>query len=213
MASSPHRALMIRRIDPADRAAVAQAFREHDRTELPARIGVTRRTLLHYHGLYMHLVEGGRDLTDNLYASREDPRFREVDQKLAELLTPYDPRRPSMREAQAEEFYHWSADAPAATYRLLLEIRVDDGRGAEFERTWQRMAAVVDRQPANLAQSLSRDRKDPRTYYVVSDWTDAEAFERFSRDPEHRALADAVSTLGRTVRMTAMHIRDPRESR
>ncbi|TDD89855.1 TcmI family type II polyketide cyclase [Actinomadura rubrisoli] len=213
MASRPtHRALMIRRIEPADLTAVARVFQEHDRTPLPSRIGVRRRTLLHYHGLYMHLVEGGRGFEDNLYSAGDDPLFREVDHKLAGLLAPYDRGRPSMREARAEEFYRWTDDAPSATYRLFLEIRVHEGRGEEFEGAWQRMAAVVGGQPANLAQSLSRDRRDPHTYYVVSDWTDEESFQRFSRAPEHQALAETIRTLGTTVRMTGMQIREQQDS-
>ncbi|GAA2425841.1 hypothetical protein GCM10010191_42790 [Actinomadura vinacea] len=208
MRSRPtHRALMVRLVEPDDLDAVAAAFHEHDRTDLPARIGVARRTLLHYHGLYMHLVEGDRHFQDNMFAAREDPLFREIDRKLATLLTPFDPDRPSMAEAQAQEFYHWSNDPPPAAYRQLLEIEVEVGRGEEFERTWSAMADAIGRQPENAGQSLSRDRGDARTFYVVSDWTSEEAFDRFRRSPEHGALAEAIRSLSTRIRMTGMHIR------
>jgi quinol monooxygenase YgiN len=202
-----HRAVMIRKMAPADRDAVAAAFREHDRTALPRRIGVARRTLLTYHDLYIHLVEGDASFQDNMYALRGDPAFREIDDRLAKLLVPYDSERPSMRQAQAEEFYHWSDDPPAATYRILLEVRVDAARGAELERTWRRMAAVAARRPENIAQSLARDRAEPGVYFVISDWVDEASYDRFARAPEHRALADAMRGLDATVRVTGMHIR------
>jgi cyclase len=204
---------MIRRVDPANLDAVAEAFRDHDRTPLPARIGVRSRTLLHYHGLYLHLVEGGPSLQENMYASREDPLFREIDQRMAELLTPYDSERPSMREAQAQEFYHWSDDPPPATFRVLLEFRVDSGRGPEYERTWRRLIAPVAEWPDNLAQSISRDRTDPDTFYVLSDWTGEEAFQRFLRSPEHAELAEASRALGTPARVTHMYIRPDRAGR
>ncbi|WP_433324601.1 TcmI family type II polyketide cyclase [Spirillospora sp. CA-294931] len=202
-----HRALMVRRIDAADRAAVARIFREHDRTPLPGRLGVGRRSLLHYNGLYFHLVEGNRYFQDNLYAAREDPLFREIDQKLAKLLTPFDAERPSMREAQAEEFYSWSDPAPSAAYRVLLEIDVHEGRAEEFERVWEAMAGAAAEDPANLAQSLCRDAAKPDTYHIVSDWDAEESFTRFADSAPHKELADRLRPLGTTVRMTGMHVR------
>ncbi|MFC5752267.1 TcmI family type II polyketide cyclase [Actinomadura rugatobispora] len=208
-----HRALMIRRVDPANLDAVAAAFGDHDRTDLPARIGVRARTLLHYHGLYLHLIEGDRNLQDNMFASRDDPLFREIDQRMAELLTPYDPAIPSMREAQATEFYHWSSGPPPATFRVVLEFRVNGGRGEEYERTWRRLITPIFAWPDNLAQSLSRDRTDADLFYVISDWTGEEAFQRFLRSPEHRELAEASRALGDPVRVTHMYIRPDRADR
>lgn len=201
-----HRAVMIRRIAPGDRDAVAAVFREHDRTDLPRRIGVTRRTLLTYHDLYIHLVEGDASFERALYAAGDDPGFLDISARLATLLVPYDRDRPAMRQAQAEEFYHWSDDRPQATYRLLLEISVDEGRGAEFERTWRRMAAVAARHPGHVAQSLSRDIADPGTYHLVSDWTDEDAHERFLASPGHRELAAALRDLDAKVRATRTRI-------
>ncbi|WP_338742734.1 TcmI family type II polyketide cyclase [Actinomadura luteofluorescens] len=201
-----HRAVMIRKIAPGDRDAVAAVFREHDRTDLPRRIGVTRRTLLTFHDLYIHLVEGDASFEKALYAAGDDPGFLDINARLATLLVPYDRDRPAMRQAQAEEFYHWSDDRPQATYRLLLEISVDEARGTEFERTWCRMAAVAARHPGHVAQSLSRDLADPGTYHLISDWTDEDAHEGFLASPEHRALAAALRGLGAKVRATRARI-------
>ncbi|SNS12116.1 TcmI family type II polyketide cyclase [Actinomadura mexicana] len=201
-----HRAVMIRKIAPGDRDAVAAVFREHDRTDLPRRIGVTRRTLLTFHDLYIHLVEGDASFEKALYAAGDDPGFRDINARLATLLVPYDRDRPAMRQAQAEEFYHWSDDRPQATYRLLLEIRVDEARSAEFEWTWRRMAAVAARDPGYITQSLSRDLTDPGTYHLISDWTDEDAHERFLASPGHRALAAALRDLDAKVRATRTRI-------
>ncbi|WP_160160836.1 TcmI family type II polyketide cyclase [Actinomadura sp. K4S16] len=203
-----HRAVMVRKIAPGARDAVAAAFREHDRTDLPRRIGVARRTLLTYHDLYIHLVEGDASFKDALYAAADEPLFREIDARLATLLVPYDKDRPAMRQAQAEEFYHWSDDRRKATYRLLLEIRMDEARGTEFERVWHRISAVAARHPGCVAQSLSRDAADPGTYLLVSDWTDEAAHTSFVESPEHRAVAATFRDLGATVRATRTHIRD-----
>ncbi|NDU71447.1 TcmI family type II polyketide cyclase [Actinomadura sp. DSM 109109] len=201
-----HRAVMIRRIAPGDRDAVAAVFREHDRTDLPRRIGVTRRTLLTFHDLYIHLVEGDPSFEKALYAAGDDPGFRVIDARLAELLVPYDRDRPAMRQAQAEEFYHWSVERPRAAYRLLLEIRVDEERGAELERAWRRIAAVAARHPGHVAETLSRDLAEPGTFHLVSDWTDRDAHESFVASPEHRPLAAALRALDAKVRVTRTHI-------
>ncbi|MGC4955954.1 TcmI family type II polyketide cyclase [Actinomadura citrea] len=204
-----HRAVMIRKIAPGDRDAVAGVFREHDRTDLPRRIGVTRRTLLTFHDLYIHLVEGDASFEKALYAAGDDPGFRDINARLATLLVPYDRDRPAMRQAQAEEFYHWSDDRQQATYRLLLEIRVDEARGTEFERTWRQMAAVAARHPGHVTESLSRDLADPGTYHLISNWTDEDAHERFLASPEHRALAAALRDLDAKVRATRTRISAP----
>jgi hypothetical protein len=102
-----YRALMVRRWNPADRDAIAEIFRQHDRTELPAQIGATRRTLFGFHDLYFHLIEAEDDFRARLFAAVKDDRFRVVDDQLATLLTPYDPDAPTMAQAQAQPFYDW----------------------------------------------------------------------------------------------------------
>jgi hypothetical protein len=101
------RALMIRKMRPADAGAVAAAFADHDRTDMPVRLGLSGRTLFHYHGLYAHLVEAGHDVMGELAALRDDPAFVTVDRRVARYLEAYDPARPSMAEARARAFYDW----------------------------------------------------------------------------------------------------------
>ncbi|MDA2812983.1 TcmI family type II polyketide cyclase [Nocardiopsis sp. RSe5-2] len=101
------RALMVRNMRTADADQVAAAFAEHDRSGFPERLGLRARTLFHYHGLYAHLLEADSDILPAVHGLREDPAFTEVDRRVAEYLTPYDPERPSMLEARAEPFYVW----------------------------------------------------------------------------------------------------------
>jgi cyclase len=102
-----YQALMIRRIDPRHVDAVAEIFAEHDRTDLPGRIGVRQRTLFHLRGLYAHLVQSDEDFLSRLYAARDDPLLRDIDERLRRYLTPYEPSLPSMADSQATAFYDW----------------------------------------------------------------------------------------------------------
>lgn len=106
-----YRALMVRRWNPDDAERIAAIFAEHDRTELPAQIGATRRTLFGFHDLYFHLIEAEDDFRERLFAAVADDRFRTVDTALAGLLTPYDTGTPSMAQAQATPFYDWRRPA------------------------------------------------------------------------------------------------------
>ncbi|WET76812.1 TcmI family type II polyketide cyclase [Amycolatopsis sp. QT-25] len=102
-----HRALMVRRWNPADRERITELFAEHDRTALPAQIGATRRTLFGFHDLYFHLIEGEDGFQQRLYTAVRDQRFKTIDGELAKLLLPYRTDEPSMAQAQAEAFYDW----------------------------------------------------------------------------------------------------------
>lgn len=102
-----YQALMIRRIDPRHLDAVAEIFTEHDRTDLPARIGVRQRTLFHLRGLYAHLVQSDEDFLSRLYAARNDPLMHTIDERLRQYLTPYEPGLPGMADSQATAFYEW----------------------------------------------------------------------------------------------------------
>ncbi|RJQ81703.1 TcmI family type II polyketide cyclase [Amycolatopsis panacis] len=101
---------MVLRMDPTDAERVARIFAEHDRTNLPHEIGVTRRTLFHFHGLYMHLIEAEDDVMDRLYAARSHPDFVAVNEQLAAILQPYAPTWSELKDSKAEVFYSWSAD-------------------------------------------------------------------------------------------------------
>lgn len=58
------RTLIVARMHSGDAPAVAQIFGESDAGELPHMLGVRRRDLFHFHGLYVHLVEARDDLAE-----------------------------------------------------------------------------------------------------------------------------------------------------
>jgi len=103
-----HRTLIVARMDPADADAVASAFAESDATDLPHMIGVSRRTLFRFHSLYFHLVEADEDISPKLYEARGHPLYRDLNAKLGELISPYDPNWREPKDAMAEPFYAWT---------------------------------------------------------------------------------------------------------
>jgi cyclase len=103
-----YRMLIVARMNEADRDAVATVFAESDATDLPLSLGARRRTLFHFHGLYLHLVEADADFTGALYEARQNPLFTDVNAELARYITPYDPQWTQPRDAMAEPFYTWT---------------------------------------------------------------------------------------------------------
>ncbi|WP_250280906.1 MULTISPECIES: TcmI family type II polyketide cyclase [unclassified Frankia] len=109
-----HRTLIVARISADDEPAVADIFRESDDGELPHLLGVVRRDLFSFHGLYFHLIEAADDVAPALPAVRGHPLFVDVNTKLARHITAYDPDTwRSPRDAMARNFYSWAADRPA----------------------------------------------------------------------------------------------------
>jgi cyclase len=102
-----HRMLIIARMNEADTEPVAKIFAESDATDLPLMLGASRRTLFHYRGLYLHLVEAQEDFTGELYEARDHSLFKDVNAKLSKYISPYDPNWKEPRDAMADPFYSW----------------------------------------------------------------------------------------------------------
>ncbi len=105
-----HRTLIVARMKTEDTERVAQVWAESDATDLPHMIGVDRRTLFRFHGLYFQLVEAEQDITEPLYRARSHPLFQDIHHKLARYMTPFDPGWREPKDAMAESFYSWSRD-------------------------------------------------------------------------------------------------------
>ncbi|MFJ8107272.1 antibiotic biosynthesis monooxygenase family protein [Streptomyces sp. NPDC096132] len=75
--------------------------------------------------------------------------------------------------------------AQNGTFRVLLTVRVKPGMGADFEKVWAEGSAEVTAQPANLGHTLAHSAQEDDVYYVVSDWTDRDAFFTFESSPGH----------------------------
>lgn len=111
-----HRTLIVARMKQGDSNAVAEVFAESDSTELPHMVGVTRRTLFAFHGLYFHLVESNGDINPNLDKARQGELYADINTKLGEFISPYDPNWKQPRDAMAVPFYSWSPDSGHTIY-------------------------------------------------------------------------------------------------
>ncbi|GHD93792.1 MULTISPECIES: TcmI family type II polyketide cyclase [Streptomyces] len=105
-----HRTLIVAKLRPDRTDEIAKIFDESDATELPHMIGVSRRTLFKFHGLYFHLVEADEDIGANLYRARSHPLYDDINTRLAQCVEPYDPDWKEPRDAMAEPFYIWTKD-------------------------------------------------------------------------------------------------------
>jgi cyclase len=105
------RTLIVARMDATDESKVAEIFAESDAGELPRQVGVRRRDLFSFHGLYFHLIEATTDIAPRLEPVRDNRLFADVNTKLAAHIAAYDPvswRGPA--DAMAHSFYTWLAD-------------------------------------------------------------------------------------------------------
>jgi len=103
------RTLIVAKLDTQEPGRIAEIFGESDATELPHLIGVSRRTLFTFHGLYFHLAEADEDISPNLYKARSHPLYEDIHVKLAEHLQPYDPNWKEPKDAMATPFYSWTS--------------------------------------------------------------------------------------------------------
>jgi cyclase len=106
------RTLIVARIRDGSEEAVKHIFAESDTSELPRMLGVRERRLYHFHDLYFHSIESDEDLALPLAEVRAHPLFADINNKLSEHITAYDPatwRSPS--DAMAREFYFWRTPA------------------------------------------------------------------------------------------------------
>lgn len=102
-----HRKLIVARLNAEQTEPVARLFAESDRGDLPAMLGVTRRTLFTFHDLYFHLVESEQDVAGPLSEVREHPLYRSIDEGLASYVRPYHPSWRGPADAMATLFYEW----------------------------------------------------------------------------------------------------------
>jgi cyclase len=104
-----HRTLIVAKLKTSDPAEIAEVFGRSDETELPHLVGVSRRTLFTFHDLYFHLVEADDDITPSLYRARRHPLYDDINRRLTEFVSPYDPNWKEPTDAMASPFYVWTA--------------------------------------------------------------------------------------------------------
>ncbi|MFG3255668.1 TcmI family type II polyketide cyclase [Streptomyces sp. NPDC048172] len=103
-----YRTLIVARMEPGKADAIARIFEESDAGELPLMAGVSHRTLYSFHDLYFHLAETEGELTPELYHARSHPLVDDLNTRLNQCLSPYDPHWKEPKDALAEPFYVWS---------------------------------------------------------------------------------------------------------
>lgn len=102
------RLLMVSRMNPTSMDEVARLFAEHDATGVPATLGVTSRTLLHYQGLTMHLIQSEAEVLGRFDVLRADPSFNKLNNALTAHMRPLVKDWSGVQDSQAHEFYHHS---------------------------------------------------------------------------------------------------------
>jgi cyclase len=104
--------LIVARMRPGAEADVKRIFAESDSGELPHVIGVRERRLYRFGELYMHYFLSDGDPRRAIDEVRDQPLFRDISERLNPYITAYDPQTwRGPRDAMAEEFYTWRADA------------------------------------------------------------------------------------------------------
>lgn len=66
---------------------------------------------------------------------------------------------------------------------LIARLKVQDGRGPEFETIFRELAAIVnsDVEPGNKLYQLCRSRSDPNEYVVMELYADQAAVDAHSK--------------------------------
>lgn len=103
-----HSTLIVARMRPDSRTAVADIFGDFDRTDMPALMGTRRRQLFSYNGLYFHLQDFDTDGSEAIEEARDNPLFVDISTTLKAHIEAYDPATwTSPADAMAERFYQW----------------------------------------------------------------------------------------------------------
>lgn len=120
-ASMTFRNVIVCRMVPGSEQTVADVFGYYDRTTRPQDLGVVGRTLLSFHGLYIHLIERNADpkVTGQ---TRGLPAFQQIAEKIGPYVTPYPRDWQNPSDSVAKEFYSWTpAEPPAGAGDLPAE--------------------------------------------------------------------------------------------
>ncbi|HEY1621158.1 MAG TPA: antibiotic biosynthesis monooxygenase family protein [Streptosporangiaceae bacterium] len=95
----------------------------------------------------------------------------------------------------------------AGIFRVMLRMQTLPRREAEFEQAWLDGAKLIAAEPANLGQWLCRSSGEDDVYYIVSDWTDEDAFRAYEtsqRHVEHRSRLHPFRASGSMALMSVI---------
>src|SRR6478735_3275322 len=106
-----HHALIVARMAPESAPDIAKLFEASDNTDLPHLVGVNRRSLFQFGDVYLHLIESERPPGPAIAKVTEHVAFRDVSERLAAFVSPYDPQTwRGPKDAMATQFYSWQRE-------------------------------------------------------------------------------------------------------
>lgn len=106
--------MIVARLMPGSGPDVARIFAESDAGPLPRELGVRERSLYALQDVYIHIVQFDGDAAERMEAAQTTSGFREISERLADHIKPYDPETwRSPADAMARRFYHWTAEEVA----------------------------------------------------------------------------------------------------
>lgn len=79
--------------------------------------------------------------------------------------------------------------------RTVLDMRVREGRAADFERAWRAAAVVAGRYPGAGPQTMLRDPNAPLCYTITADWASREDLTRYQESADRQALSAVLEEL------------------
>ncbi|WP_319458392.1 FAD-dependent monooxygenase [Micromonospora sp. RTP1Z1] len=94
--------------------------------------------------------------------------------------------------------------------RTMLRIRARPGVAPAVESAWRTVAGQISGLAGNLLQDLLLDANDPRSFVIVTEWTDESALRDYENGPVAARFADAVRPLcERSAPESYLVMRDP----
>ena len=106
-----HRGVIIGRYQQGSEAAIADAFKRSDETELPRLLGVKSRHVWVLGDIYLHFVEAQASLPTVIKEYINHPLFKEIK---AEVDTYVQPLSPELNPGVGQEIYCWTAATASA---------------------------------------------------------------------------------------------------
>lgn len=80
---------------------------------------------------------------------------------------------------------------------LMARLKVQPGKGAEFEALFRALAAKVksDVEPGNLLYQLTKSRSDPNEYVVMELYRDQSAVDAHTKTPHFTEIFPKIGEL------------------
>ena len=75
---------------------------------------------------------------------------------------------------------------------VISRFRVSNGMEAEVERAFRERPRAVENAPGFLWLEVCVDTANPAVFYLITRWTDLDAFERWHGSPDHRKSHELI---------------------